>query len=172
MNIQRAINYLATLGLNAPYNVMPGSFPGGSNSDFSEYSWNLYRWNPLPGLVHLPEYAEPDPEAAMKFPWQQLVWADEKGAFLDAQSDLLQSLDYIVTSYIANLYHPDGSQDRNKEWQVRLSGIDLTDKDAQRLLTIKVYDGFKSDIEAATTLEEFNGIEERINAAGLSSETG
>ena len=172
MDIQLAIDYLATLGLNAPYNVMPGSFPGGSNSEFSEYSWYSYQWNPVPGLVHLPEYAEPDPEAAMKFSWQQLVWADEKGFFLDARSDRLRSLDYIVTAFIANIYHPDGSQDRNKEWQVRLSGVDLTDKDAQRLLTIKVYDGFKSDIEAATTLAELTEIEERIDAAGLSSETG
>ena len=87
MDIKRAINYLATLGLRAPYDIMPGSFSGGINSDFSENSWNLYQWNPPRGLVHLPEYAERDPLAAMKFPWQQLVWADEQGAILNAQSD-------------------------------------------------------------------------------------
>ena len=169
MDIQHAINYLNSLGLRTPYDVMPGSFPGGVNSDFSEDSWNAYQWNPPLDLVHLPEYAEFDPMAAIKFTWQQIILADKEGVFNIAQSDCLRLLDDIVTAYIANLYHPDGSRNRDKEWQVRLSGIDLTDKDAQRLKTIKVYDGFKIDIEAATTLVELTEIEVRIDAAGLGS---
>ena len=169
MDIQRAINYLATLGLKAPYGIIPGTFPGGLDSDFSEDSWNVHQWNPPPGLAHLPEYAESDPTASMKFPWQQIIWADEKGALSIAQSDCLLSLDYSTTAHIANLYHPDGSWNRNKEWQVRLSGIDLTSKDIERLKIIKVYGGFKIDIEAATTLAELTEIEGRIDAAGLGS---
>ena len=157
MDIQRAINYLATIGLNAPYNIMPGSFPGGSNSVFSEYSWDLYRWDPVPGLVHLPEYAEPDPAAAMKFPWQQIVWADEKGLLLDSRNGLLQLLDQIATARIAKLYHPNGSQDRNKEWQVRLSGIVLTVQDAERERLSVKYHAHKTWIEdVSRTQEDFD----------------
>ena len=76
-------------------------------------------------------------------------------------------LDEIATARIAGLYHPDAARDRNKEWQARLSGADLADKDAQRLRIIEAYGGFKTEIEAASTLAELTEIEVRRDAAGL-----
>ena len=53
-------------------------------------------------------------------------------------------------------------RDRNKEWQARLSGVDLADKDAQRLRIIEAYGGLKAEIEAASTLAELTEIEGRM----------
>ena len=86
------------------------------------------------------------------------------------RAECLRLLDQIATARIAGLYHPDAARDRNKEWQARLSGVDLADKDAQRLRIIEAYGGFKAEIEAASTLAELTEIEERRDAAGFGPE--
>ena len=170
MDIQRAIGYLVSIGFQLPYGVTPGSVPGGLDSEFNEARWLAYGFNPPDGIVHLPEFSVPDPEASGKFSWRQIVWADGMGEIEEARAGFLSQLDREATSRIAGLYHPDGARDRNKEWQVRLSGADLVDKDAQRLRIIEAYGGFKAEIEAAATLTELTEIEVRRDAAGLGPE--
>ena len=169
MDIQRAINHLVSLGFKLPYNITPGSFPGGIDSEFDAERWLTMDFNPPNDLAHLSDFSKPDLEASAKFSWRQIMWADGVAELEETRVACFSRLDEITTAHIANLYHPDGSRNRNKEWQIRLSGIDLTDKDAQRLRTIKVYDGLKSDIKAATTLAELAEIEGRRDAAGLGS---
>ena len=159
MNIQRAINHLISLGFRLPYDVMPGSAPGALDSEFDEARWLAYQWNPPEGLAHLAEFSELDPDASTKFSWRQIVWADGLAEIEEARADFLRQLDEIATARIAGLYHPDAAGDRNKEWQVRLSGADLADKDVQRLRIIEAYGGFKAEIEAASTLAELTEIE-------------
>ena len=167
MDIQRAVNHLVLIGSRLPYGVMPGSFPGGLDSEFSEERWLAYRFDPPQELAHLPEFSEPDPDASAKFSWRQIVWADRVAEIEEARADFLRQLDKIATAHIAGLYHPDAARDRNKEWQARLSGADFADKDVKRLRIIKAYGGFKAEIEAASTLAELTEIEVRRDAAGL-----
>ena len=87
--------------------------------------------------------------------------------WLKPEADCLQSLDDVATRKIAGIYHPEAGRDRNKEWQVRLSGGDLTAHDAQRDLIIEVYRRIKGNIEAATTLARLKEIEGSRDAAGL-----
>ena len=169
MNIQRAIDHLVSKGLILPYELAPGSFPGGINSNFDEERWLRYTYNPLPGTSHLPEYNLVDTEASPKPTWQGIIEADALAELAETRGQRLVMLDQIATARIANLYHPDAAQNRNKEWQARLSGVDLANEDTQRVLIITAYRGFKIEIEAATSPEELTEIEVRVNAAGLGS---
>ena len=110
MDIQRAINHMLSLGFTLPYGVMPGTVPGGLNADFDEARWLQYEWNPPGGLAHLPEFADPDPEAFAKLSWRQTVWADGAGELAETRSRCLQSLDQIATVRIAIVYHPDAAR--------------------------------------------------------------
>ena len=122
-----------------------------------------YEWNPPEFLPTTPallqEFGDTDTDASDKPTWQELVAAKDLGLLPRARGNALASLDDVATRRIAGLYHPDGPRDRNKEWQIRLSGVDLADKDAQRLRIIEAYGGFKAEIEAASTLAELTEIE-------------
>ena len=167
MDIQRAVNYMLSLGFQLPYGALPGSIPGGLESEFDEARWLAYQWNPPEGLAYLAEFSEPDLNASTKFSWRQIVWADGVGKIENARIGSLTQLDQIATARIADLYHPDAARDRNKEWQVRLSGADLAEEDAERLRIIEAYGGLKAEIEAAATLTELTEIEVLRDAAGL-----
>ena len=161
--------FLSSIGVTLPYGVTPGSFPGGIDSEFTEREWAQYQWNPPQGLAHVSEYADVDtgPKVSAKFSWQQIMWADGVAELKETRADCLRQLDGIGTARIAELYHPDAARDRNKEWQVRLSGVDLTAQDAERAQIIEVYRTLKADIERASTLAELTGIKVRRDAAGL-----
>ena len=170
---QVAIGHLQSEGYRPPYGVLPGSRPGGivEAVGTSWAQWRLYEWNPPEFLPITPallqEFGDTDTDASDKPTWQDLVGAKERGMLVDARAEYLRLLDEIATARIASLYHPDAARDRNKEWQVRLSGADLADKDVQRLRIIEAYGGFKAEIEAASTLAELTEIEVRRDAAGL-----
>ena len=159
MDIQRAVNYLVLIGFRLPYGVMPGSFPGGIDSEFSEERWLAYKFEPPQGLAHLPEFSAPSPSASAKFSWRQIVWADGIAEIEEARADFLRQLDEIATTRIAGLYHPDAARNRNKEWQVRLSGIDLTVQDTERVRLIMVHDDLTTRLTTATTLAELNALD-------------
>ena len=169
MDIQRAVNHLTSLGFRLPFAVTPGLFPGGIDSEFDIIRWRDRVWNPPEELSHLPEYSQSDTEASKKFSWRQIVWADGVAELEDSRRGYLESLDSVATIKIARLYHPDAPDNRNKEWQVRLSGVDLTNEDTQRVQIVKTYRKFKTDIEAASTIVELTEIKVRIDAAGLGS---
>ena len=156
MDIQRAIAHLVSEGLVLPYGLMPGSYPGGVNPNFDEERWPRFIYNPPPGLSYLPEYSAFDSEASAKPSWQEVVEADAIAELAETRSQYLRQLDTMATARIATLYHPDAAQDRNKEWQVRLSGITLTTQDEQRVQIVEIYQGLKADIMAASSLSELS----------------
>ena len=170
---QVAIAHLQEEGLSLPYGAIPGSRPGGivDAVGTSWAQWRPYEWNPPEFLPITPallqEFGDTDTDASDKPTWQELVGAKERGMLSDARAEYLRLLDEIATARIASLYHPDAARDRNKEWQVRLSGADFADKDVQRLRIIEAYGGFKTEIEAASTLADLAEIEARRDAAGL-----
>ena len=77
----------------------------------------------------------------------------------EKREDLLQVVDEQATRRIALVYHPKADRNRDKEWQVRLSGVDLTAEDAQRVRLIGAHDAIKLQLEAALTLEEIEMVD-------------
>ena len=171
MDIQRAVNHILSPGFRLPYGVMPGSFPGGEDSEFDEARWLAYQWNPPEGLAHLPEFSEPDPNVSVKFSWQQIVQADGVAEIEEAREDLLRQLNEIATARIASLYHPDAAQNRNKEWQVRLSGVSLTVQDTERIRLIAVHDNLAAQLTTAATLTDLEAIDLTDDAIWVNTST-
>ena len=175
---QVAIAHLREEGLSLPYASIPGSRPGGivDAVGTSWAQWRLYAWNPPEFLPITPallqEFGDTDTDASDKPTWREIVVAKNAGLLSEARADCLRSLDGVATRKIAGIYHPQAGGDRNKEWQVRLSGSDLTDHDAQRERIIEVYRGIKANIETATTLARLEEIEGSRDAAGLGRDIG
>ena len=130
MQITRGIMRMVEGGLiTLPHGAYPGTFPGGLNDEFDQARWDAYQWNPPEGL---PEYRTPDPAASPKPTWAQLVEADGQAALADLRARKVLEANEEATCRIARLYHHNAWPDRSKEWQVRLSGVDITAQDAQR----------------------------------------
>ena len=160
MDIQNAIQHLQeTVGLILPYGVIPGSYLGGLNSDFDEARWNEYSWNPPDYLNDIPEFELQDPAASEKPTWAELVEANGVAVLADLRSNKMYQVNFEATRRIAAIYHPDAARDRNKEWQVRLSGTDLTIQDAERIRLVTVCHNIETRISDASTEEELNTID-------------
>ena len=121
-----------------------------------------YQFNP-PGLLfqepQFSDFSMPDPEAGPKPSWDNIVEAWERSQPINLRAEKLRGLDEEATARIARLYHPLANQYPNKEWQVRLSGIDLTVQDTERVRLIMVYDDLAARLTAATTLAELEAID-------------
>ena len=79
----------------------------------------------------LPEQQE-DKTASNKPTWTELETADEEAEFEEHKERLRTVLDEEATRRIAVAYHPGAAERPEKEWQVRMSGKDLTAPDAER----------------------------------------
>ena len=169
MDIQRAINYIVSLGYRLPYGIMPGTIPGSQNSNFDQSRWDAYQYNPPEGLAHLSEFAESDSNVHNKLTWDQIIIADSLGELAETRSQYLRQLNEIATARIANLYHPDAAQNRNKEWQVRLSGVSLTVQDTERVRLIAVHDNLAARFTTATTLTDLEAIDLTDDAIWVST---
>ena len=161
IDIQTTIQHLRkTAGLVLPYGITPGSYLGGLNSDFDEERWNAYSWNPPGGLEDIPEFEAPDPTASEKPTWAELVAINEVAVLADLRVRKVYLANTEATRRIAIVYHPDAIRDRNKEWQVRLSGTtDLTIQNAERVRLVTLCHEIEERIAAATTIVELEAID-------------
>ena len=150
MIIKPALDYLVDhSGLIFPHGILPGTVPTGIRFEFTEIQWEAYIWNPEPA----------DPNASIKPTWIQLTEAENNAIILDLRTNLLEQNDIQATNRIAILYHPKAAVDRNREWEVRFSGINLTVQDSKRIQLTTIHNTNKITITAAVTLIELKGID-------------
>ena len=145
------------LGIRLPYGLDPGSIPGGWNAPLTQEDWDDYQWNPPEYMTH--EYPDADPDASDKPTWQQILDASIPAKQGRISNNLIFTANQEVTRRIALAYHPLAGRARNKEWQVRLSGIDLTAQDAERVRLIAVCHAIEVRINAATTTTQLEAID-------------
>ena len=67
---------------------------------------------------------------------------------------LLYILDREATHRIAAVYHHQAPLRPEKEWQVRLSGEDMTELDAKRVRLVAIHEDLKTWILASTGVDE------------------
>lgn len=123
MNIQRACNYMVSIGYKLPYGLLPGSYPGGVNLEFTEEEWENYWWNPPRG------YELPDPECSSKFSWRQLIWADVQAKRVQLPEQWSRELRAECHRRITQAYEADDAQD--EIWK-RLRGDNTPEQDTER----------------------------------------
>lgn len=154
MDIQRPILYLEESGFKLPYGIIPGSFPGGINSEFTKERWESIIYNPPD---QFPEYVHPDHAASPQPTWAELEAADLAAETRDFREELIEQVNEEATVRISRLYHSSGS--RNKEFQVRLSGRDLTKQDAEREKLVDRCHVLEERLMKAATLTELQAID-------------
>ena len=163
MDIQFAINWLrVNEGLILPHGLLPRTYPGGIDTEFSQQEWEAWGWNPITHpetLTIAPTISGIDPDASLIKPtWVALMAADGKSKFGEARLNLLYELNIECTNRVAKLYHPRGHLDRNKEWQVRLSGSIPLGADETRVRLISVHTTLKAQAIAASSMAELGAI--------------
>ena len=67
------------------------------------------------------------------------------------------------------MYHPKAAVNRNREWEVRFSGIDLTIQDSKRTQLTTIHNTNKIAITAAITLIELKSIDVETDAGWITS---
>ena len=122
---------------------------------FNEELWALYDWlYPPEGIDRLAEE-----DASAKPSWVKITNALALVQHRDRSEHLILQANDESTRRIALAYHPLAGRDRNKEWQVRLSEIDLATKDAERVRLIAVCHAIEASINAATTTAQLDAID-------------
>ena len=150
MIIKPALDYLVNnSGLIFPHGILPGTVLTGIRFKFTKKQWEAYVWNPEPA----------DPNASIKPTWIELIQAESNASILDLRINLLEQNDIQATNRIAILYHPKAATDRNREWEVRFSGIDLTVQNSKRIQLTTIHNTNKITITAAVTLIELKSID-------------
>lgn len=172
-------------GLRLPHGVMPGAFlgeknpeyensinapeylPSGIDSVFDEARWNAYKWDIPVGFDTV------DPEASPKPSWADIVRLDSLCKSHYPRQTKLSLLYAECTRRIAVNYHPKAADNRNKEWQVRLSGEDMTEKDAERERLRARYQVLKTRVGSMTVtqLKAFDPADDSlwVDSGGASS---
>ena len=160
MNIEKAIKYMIKYSnLILPFSFMPGTYITGYNFKFDKKSWNKYSWNPLPWMKGVTDPEPFDLSASLKPTWIELTVAENNAIILDLRTNLLEQNDIQATNRIALLYHPKAAENRNREWEVRFSGIDLTTQDTKRVQLLAIHEVNKIAITAAVTLSALKSID-------------
>ena len=144
MDVQRACRHMVSLGFRLPHGVMPGTRPGGIDSDFTRQAWLDYGWNPIPGLDDRPGTAGFDPKASAKFSWRQIVWADRQGELLELRTRLTAELQAEARARITAAY---GADDWDDEIQRRLAGRHTAAQDTERDRLRAKYQALKKGFE-------------------------
>ena len=157
MNANELVLALRHLGITLPYGLDPGSIPGGWDAPLTLDEWNNYQWNPPEYMTS--QYTEADPDASDKPTWQEITDAVVPAKLARMSMHLIEQVNSEVTNRIAVNYHPQAGRDRNKEWEVRLSGADLTHKNTERARLIAVCHAIEVRINAATTIEQLDAID-------------
>lgn len=127
----------------------------------TEEKWNLLSWNPFIVVVdYLPTewaFQQIEGSTVVKPTWAELLEHYES----KLRSRRVESANIEAKRRIAINYHPSAGIDRHKEWETRLSGIDLTEKDLERDRLRAVCKNLEERIASATTLEQVEAIEVR-----------
>ena len=164
----RAMQYLAdtTSGI-WPHGITPMTAfyllsDGGVRSEqqypATEQEWLDYGYNPPGrGLAHKPA-ADDNSSVRSKPTYAGLVAAALAGHLAELPLYLVEQVNRQCTDRIAEAYHPGAAEDRHREWQVRLSGVNTATQDAERVRLIAVCHAFEVKISAAVTLAEFEAI--------------
>ena len=163
INVFDTLVYLIqTTDIKMPYGYYPNyDLPGidwWCNQERWEESW---RWNPENTYYKNP-IPDPDPNASPKPTWQEMLDAYTAYKLIDRRTICLGLAYQAATQRIALLYHPKAVEQPEREWQVRLSGEDVSAMDEKRVGLISVYDTLKARIENGTTVAEFDAIEADI----------
>ena len=101
----------------------------------------------------------PNPATSAKPTWADLQSWDRTDRLAALPSELVKAVNEQCADRIAKAYHPGGARDRNKEWQVRLSGVGTAVEDVERVRLIAVCHAFEAKIRAATTIAEYEAID-------------
>ena len=101
----------------------------------------------------------PNPATSAKPTWAELQSWHQADRLAALPSELVKAVNKQCADRIAKAYHPGGARDRNKEWQVRLSGIITVAQDVERVRLIAACHAFEAKISAATTIAEYEAID-------------
>ena len=124
----------------------------------TEQEWLDYGYNP-PGLGLIAEpLADDSSDVRPKPTYAGLVAAAQAEHLVELSRNLVTQVNRQCTDRIAEAYHPGAAEDRHREWQVRLSGVNIATQDAERVRLIAVCHAFEVKISAAVTLAEFEAI--------------
>ena len=157
MNANELVSALRHLEIRTPYGLDPGSVPGGRNTPITEAEWNNYQWNPPQYMID--QHPDIDPDASVKPTWQQITDAVAPARLAQDLPQMIKLANSEATRRIAVNYHPQAGIDRNKEWEVRFFGVDLTAQNAERIRLIAVCHALEVRINAAQTIVELDAID-------------
>lgn len=141
-----------------------GAFPSIEDMEswvVTETKWAALSWSPVVTPVH---------EADGSWSWQKYrepgvsrkpTWTVAMRIFQRwmRSTFLPQVIGVYASRHIARVYHPDAGEDRNKEWEVRFGGGDMTKKDAERKRMIAVCHALEAQVKAAATLAQLEAID-------------
>ena len=163
MDFYQIIDTLRNDGVELPYGLHPGSYPGGVHSEImdSETTWNAYQWNPPEYLKHLPEYSATDANASSKPTWAQIIYASNNPypeiSIEELRDRRLISLRRSCRGRITRAYGEDNHHD---EIELRLGGRHTEAQDTERERLRTRYSIIKAWIESTDrTLTELEGLD-------------
>ena len=140
-----------------------GPFPDvGSVEDWevTRQNWASLSWNPVITPVWNADgtwkWSRESVDVGPKPTWAQMTAVYRRWM---KETFLPEVVNLYARRAIAAAYHPDAAHDRDKEWQVRLSGADMTAKDAERVRMVGVCRALEARVRAATTLAQLEAID-------------
>ena len=150
--------------------LVPQRFGYDQQHPATEQEWLDYGYNPPGrGLVAHP-LADDSSSVRSKPTYAELVAAAMAEHLVGLPSDLVLRVNRQCTDRIAKVYNWYAAEDRNKEWQVRLSGINTVAQDAERVRLIAVCHAFETKISAAATLTQYEAIDPESEAVWSGAE--
>ena len=106
----------------------------------------------------------PNAATSAKPTWADLQSWERADRLAALPGELVWQVNKQCTDRIAKAYHPGAARNRNKEWQVRLSGINTVAQDAERVRLIAICHAFEAKIRAAATLTQYEAIDSASEA--------
>ena len=156
--VNAAVRHLIeTDGLILPYGIWPDQTR--SVKQVAQVEWDDYEWNPPQHWKTAKRYSIADADASPKPTSVEMATALGLESLNKLRRDCLNLANSESTRRIAINYHPDAGNDRHKEWETRLSGLDLATKDTERVRLIAVCHTIEASINAATTTAQLEAID-------------
>ena len=140
---------IETEGLVLPYNVLPGSKPGGIVSGIAkdEANWVAYNWRSPHFLSHLTEFSEDDTAASDKPTYASLMIASGQGELSDLRMRTLHLVKEETRRRVILAY---GANSFDSEIMLRLRGDSTTLQDTERDRLRAIYSSLKATINSGT----------------------
>ncbi len=151
----KAMIYLSDeAGVRFPHEHQPMIEPG-EDEHITEAIWTSYPWD---GSEH--GFNAPDPNASPKPQWSDIVASVVLFDFAKARNSILSALRTYTQNAITAAYGAGFSW--QKEMQIRLSNRHTSRQDNERDRLRVRYRAVKAEITAATTVEQLQAIQARI----------